>query len=1573
MALLLLLLIAVLHIPGVQTRITKFAIAKVGNSIDGTIEVGSSSLNIYQGIELKEILVKTSSGELFLKAEKISLSPKSTLLALLTDGLTLNDLVLSETVVKLTREEEQDWNWQKLFGFREDSKEEEKRPVDISLSSIRLKNTRILYEDHHECKYADGAFKSVEIDLDQFSTAHLDQIEVSRVLILEPELAILDHSDVSKVINETTETEGEQNSGFPSLAVDEFLLVDGHGVIESSRSKPLRFDDLDLDLSDLELSDLENWTLRLNNFSLDVDNTRLTHLSLREVSRIDQRVDLHNLLMNLNESSLQVRQSSILLPSELSDLFIEIEADPSKLYLRDLFRFIPSLESEFRNDELSRKEIQLDGRFIVRGSQYEGKDISLWLDGKHHFQGSVLFDQDEIFSRSQLNANVTSFKSDVEALSKLSNKFVIPKDLSRLGIVNFSGLFDGYLNDFVANGLLESPLGDALLDIKFDFSGEGDEAILYGGTLSLDSFDLKSMTLNEDFGIISAEIEIQNGQGEDLSSSAADISAAIEKFEFKGYVYEDATYSGRLSSRVIDGKFEISDDELDFTFEGIADFRGQLPEFDFRVMANKINFCQLNLTDFPCEVSFASDVNIRGNSIGNVDGTALIGDILLKQDSTVLSMDNIYIVSDPGDASNHFRLQSDFVDIVVDGKFNLLRAFNHSVDQIIRNVIGHNKVWNYSLKDQEEGKDDNYNYRINLKEATPLFKFLGQNIEQTGTAFILGSHNAQENSVSFATTIPYISYGDFAAESISLRLNSVNNIADIHTQIKSVYRGGNKIAEVDLKSVFRNDRADWSIAYVLDQYNSANISAVSQVGPGGYYTTIKDNKVVIDSVMWEIISSDGIGIFKDKIDITDLTLSDGERYISFSDINQKGLQIALNDFALDFINPIINYDKTYFSGTTDGTIIIDNIFEDIQALYGFIEVPDFTINGDPFGSLLIKAQRNDKNDNLVDLNLSIEKDTQNLYALANYDIQNSLLDSKIEIQDYPMNFFEYIIDDGISETVGTTDIEVEISGPISDLRMSGGGIVKNAGLKIDYIGAYYKIEDQTVTLNETFIDFTNVELIDELDNVAVITGGLRHNLLADIRADLEIESPRFMALNTTFDDNPIYYGTGVGDLEVSFQGPFDAIDIVVNGTLEDLSKLSIPLTTTSYVYDESFIVFENSVDTVEEDGESIAEILKDKGVDFEMNLTFTPDAIVSIIYDEATSNVLEGTGEGNIKLEVKRDGTFNAYGNYNITTGRYLYTAYGFIAKPFIIRNGGTVIWTGDPLNATLNVTADHQGLRAPLTNFLGEYIGTSGISESDLSFSQDVDLRLLLSGTLFDPSVNFDIDFPNITGQLRTLAENKVRTLRSTENGLNNQVVGLLLFRNFLPDNNGLAAVPGGTVGASTNNTITQFLTSQLSLMASEYLNSKLGDGDFIKAIDLEIAVAQNSSLLGEDDGVIDGFLDVVPDEVQLKLRNQFKNENFVLNLGGNYVRENQLFQADNYVTGDFSLDWYLTDDRRLKMRFYGNYDYDVAFNTRRQRYGFGINFRKEFGTLTNSGFQEVLDRMIDEIKEDNPVTSGN
>lgn len=1575
------ILLGLLHLPYVQTKIVHSVLESASNSVNGNISVKKSEVNIYQGVVFEDILLTGAEGDTIMTLDAARVSPRNTVVSLINNALfkkeiELSDILLSGAKLKINRKDgEEKTNLERFLNQGKSENNSSASGATPTISSLRLRDFYVDFDDEVTGEKVIGTFKSFEIDINSFNLGEKAAIDIKRVFLIEPDISYTQRTVDLKTASEKLDSiKSNERAKLPLISIDLLSLIDGKVNINPLNGSPLSGSDLDLTVSKVAVASITDWNVGIDKLSGRLDKNKISYASVKSLRRSEGIINIDDAIININNSNLRldgvVNGVSGLMG--LRDAKADFDLTPSIVYLKDLFVLSDDLRDAFGGEPIADERIQVEGLFEVADKQYIGQGLSFWLGNDHHFEGNVSFEKADKIEESMLNANVTRLYSDMNALARLSSKFTIPKELERLEFVDFSGSFDGFLNDFVANGLLQSPLGKANLDIKFDLSGDNEDAISYNGFLSLDSFNLRKMTLNEDFGFSSAQVNISNGHGPDLSNSSADIKAVIDQFEFKDFVYRDAVFEGNLSSQVIDGKFNISDEELDFSFDGVVDASDSIPVFDFKVSANKINFCQLNLTEFPCELAFTSDINLKGKDLKSLDGTALIKNAILLHDTSQLNIEKIEVNSIPGAAANSFALSSDFVDFDIQGRFNLLKVFQNSLDKLIENAGPHNEVWGYKMKGGEKIQQD-YKYSVKLKDATPLFDFLNIDVEQTGIASIEGSQSKDRDKIDFRADIPFVSYQNVAVESAKIEMNSNNETSSLTADFANIERDGMVLPELDFGVALADGNADWDLNFYHDEYNKADLSGTSSITHGGYFTYFDDEEIIIDSSKWEIISDKGIGIFPKMIDIKGFSLSDGERYIALSDINNKGIEAKINDFQLGFINAIIDYDKTILTGLVKSQLTIDNIYEDI-VVEGYLNVDDFKVNGDDFGRLELKAKRGVENENVINVDLAIEKDTQNLYVTGYADLGASKINADVDIQDYPMSFFEYIIEEGISETIGTTDVTANLSGPLNDLKLRGEGIIKNAGVKVDFLGAFYRMEDQVVKIDEKFIDFTGVELIDALDNVGVIEGGLRHNLLADIRADLDISSPRFIGLSTTIEDNPLYYGTGVGAIDISFSGPFDAIDIVVNAELQKLSHLYIPLGSTDYILDESFIVFENKTqDTIvtEDEIESLAEQLKDQGVDFEMALTFTPDAVVSIIYDEATSNTLVGNGEGNVQLNVKRDGEFTAYGSYDILSGEYLYTAYGLIAKPFVIRDGGTVTWTGDPLNAVLDVTAEYPSLRAPLQNLLSEFQGvsTTELGDSELSTRRQIDLKLILTGQLFNPEINFDIAFPNLTGNIRTFAQNKIRTLKSTENGINNQVVGLLFFNNFLPDRDALTTISSKDVGQTGTNTITQFLTSQLSNLFSDYLSSQLTDDDFISAIDFEIGLAQNTSLLDENAGLFEGLIDVVPDEVQLNVRNHFKNDNFVLNIGGNYVRDNQFGTTDNYVTGDFSLDWYITEDRRLKLRFYSNFDYDDVFATRRQRHGFGINYRKEFGSVTE--LEDALDELVKEIKEGNPGSS--
>lgn len=137
--------------------------------------------------------------------------------------------------------------------------------------------------------------------------------------------------------------------------------------------------------------------------------------------------------------------------------------------------------------------------------------------------------------------------------------------------------------------------------------------------------------------------------------------------------------------------------------------------------------------------------------------------------------------------------------------------------------------------------------------------------------------------------------------------------------------------------------------------------------------------------------------------------------------------------------------------------------------------------------------------------------------------------------------------------------------------------------------------------------------------------------------------------------------------------------------------------------------------------------------------------------------------------------------------------------------------------------------------------------------------------------------------------------------------------------------------------------------MYVTSLVNSALEDNGLISGIDFDLDLRNNSSFQGNDNTQSN----VWPTEIEVRLKNRFRflDERLTVNVGGNYVRQNTILNLNNYVIPEFFIEYALTKDKQLNLKLYGKYDLDeINFTNRRQKFGIGLRYKNEFGSLRES-----------------------
>ena len=184
-------------------------------------------------------------------------------------------------------------------------------------------------------------------------------------------------------------------------------------------------------------------------------------------------------------------------------------------------------------------------------------------------------------------------------------------------------------------------------------------------------------------------------------------------------------------------------------------------------------------------------------------------------------------------------------------------------------------------------------------------------------------------------------------------------------------------------------------------------------------------------------------------------------------------------------------------------------------------------------------------------------------------------------------------------------------------------------------------------------------------------------------------------------------------------------------------------------------------------------------------------------------------GSGTIRATYYNKGSFDMFGTYLVDHGSYNLTIQNVIKKDFIFQQGGTIIFGGDPFNASLNLQALYTVNGVPLSDL--------NIGNSFSNNNTRVDCIMNITGNPSGPRVDFDLDLPTVSSD----AKQMVRSIINSQEEMNMQVIYLLGIGRFYTEETNNAGRNGEQQSQASlamqsilSGTISQQINSVLSSM---------------------------------------------------------------------------------------------------------------------------------------------------------------
>jgi hypothetical protein len=1198
------------------------------------------------------------------------------------------------------------------------------------------------------------------------------------------------------------------------------------------------------------------------------------------------------------------------------------------------------------------KKVLFTGDISGKVDRLRCKNVDLRFGEVSHIAGNFSFDGLPKIEETDMNFKIREAitnKKDLEGIPSYPfNKgehLEVNQNIGKLGNMVFSGSFEGFLNDFVAHGNLNTALGSLKLD-NVAMTRESDTAeYAYVGEVHANHFNIGDFYSIPDLTFVSGDVNV-DGVGLANAAIRALLDGSFSELVYRGYSYTGITVSnGKLRRQVFDGDFKVNDPNLKMNFHGIVDNSNPtVPKFVFDAKIDSANLGELGFLDKSHEylLSTSLHMNFTGNDIDDLDGQIVVSNLLYKKDGEKFSFNEFSLNAGNSGGQRTIFLESDIVRATLIGKYQLMEL-PHAISDMLSNYLP-----TYFPQDNfaESQKDpiQEFSWFINFQNNTKPIQAIVPGLVIAPNTSFSGKFDGNKKTFNANFSSPSITYKDISYNGIQLTSGSSNipgsaKLTGTLDELKISDTLGTK--NMTINCVAHNDYLLTNLTWdnKSQKLNDADIRGLVHFeGRKSLQINFDSTQLHLNDSLWTVSTQSYMRIDSNVISFHELVFHSGDASIGLNGLVSKNpmdqVNVSMKNFNIAYLN--------YF--TVPKGVTLAGMISSETALSNLYETPIFTSNSN-FKAFYVNGQKLGDGE----LDAVWEKNKQAVYLHGNFSrgipdpntgnpIDNILfdgnyypkneensLDVNAHFINIPLDVFTPIMKDYCSLINGQFGGDLHITGTPGKPLLKGTMDVFPRRIKIDYLGLAISGPQQKVEIDNNSISFDDFKVTDGYNDTATIYGHLFHENFSKFQFDMDFSFDHFMVLNTNANQNELYYGRVFATGYMNVFGYVDDIiridmsaktEKVIRGGQIIYSEFNIPMTSTNEVGSTSdFITFEDHTKPVViQKGKQ----LKNNGIELHLNVEATDDCIVKVIFDKTVGDELTAYGNGNLKMDITPSGDFTIFGRYEVEKGNYLFTMKNVILVPFELAKGGVISWNGDPYVAQIDADAVYKLNTSVEPFFPGDSTNPA------YHRSYPVEVAMHLNDNLMNPMVSFDINLPTADQNI----QETVRSYTQTDLEKNRQVLSLMVLNSFMTPSElreGASAysnVAGGTSATLLSNFVSGTMNNWLSQISTDF--------------NMGVKYRPND--------------DLTTQELKVYLQTQLLNDRMTIDVAGGKVNANQAtttIGTNGQWVGDLNVEYKLTDDGKVRLRaFNRSNDNTISVANSAYTQGVGVFYREEFET---------------------------
>jgi translocation and assembly module TamB len=1196
-------------------------------------------------------------------------------------------------------------------------------------------------------------------------------------------------------------------------------------------------------------------------------------------------------------------------------LYMDLDIQSSHVLVKDILTFAPMLRSLPAFAQPSQT-VMINGK--IKGNMGDLHFYDFRLQGLGQ---TTLFVSGGI--KGLPDPNKFAAELDIKYLKTTKGdilsflpKNALPPNITLPESISATGKIRGNVKKMFADVYITSSLGATKIKGTVE-NMTNPKTVSYDISASASSLNIGALMQNPNIGIFNGNIKAR-GKGFDPATANASFNGTISSIIYNQYNYKNVKGKGNIANKIYTLQAGINDPNIDLTVTANGSFETKYPSIHFVANIDSIKTQPLHFTSQNVIYHGNIEGDLTNSDPDHLAGNILITNSILVNESERVKLDSIRLIAENINGLETITLKSNFAYARITGQYKLSQLAD-----VFQQTI--NPYFSMGAKVNNK-KVDPFDFTITamvydnpaLRTFIPLLKRLD--------SVNINTNFSSQNGLTANIDAPAIVYDTYKLFGLKINAVTKNNQIEFTTSFRRL-RSGSTIALY--ATSLNGNIANNAINFYLDTKDRKNTDKYRVDGSlavnalNNYTFSLKPDSLLLNYQKWSVNANNSIQYINSDIIATQFILSQNSQQLSINSVGtgtNRPLSIDFTNFSIATLAAFVQSDSMFVNGLMNGNILVKN-YRTQPAFTTDLTINDLSVNQDTIGNLAARVNNNVQN--VFDTHLLLTGHDNEVHADGNYFLKpanKSSFDFTIDITRLQLKSLEGVSMGQFSSASGNLNGKIYIKGTVVNPDMNGQLTFNNTAFKITQLNTIFKVDNETVKVDNTGFTFDTFTIKDVGNNDLVIDGKINTTDFRNYGLDLTVNADNFQAINNTKKENQLFYGQMYLSTSLKMSGTLD--QPVVDGSIKvnDKTKFSVvlPQAEPSIVERKGIVRF---VDLKATPMDSLFMLPYDSlntssliGYNIAVNIEIDKEAEFNLIVDAGNGDFLKVKGEASLTAGIDPSGKVTLVGAYEINEGAYE-LSFNFIKRRFDIQKGSRIVWSGEPTTGDIDVSAVYIAIASPLDLVQNQLSQSPNIIKNTYRQKLPFEVHLYLKGQLLQPEITFDVILPEdknyiVSKEIITTVQARLIQLREEPSELNKQVFALLLLNRFVNENPFDNSNGGMDPGAFAKQSVSRLLTEQLNQLA----------GGLIEGVDINFDLTSASDYTtGEKRDRTD---------FNVGITKRLLGDRLTVSVGSNFELEgprpaNQKSNNNN-LAGNIALDYKISRDGRYILRAYRKNEYE-------------------------------------------------